>query len=120
MLRKKISKRQYHYHKRRPGMKHIWFYSLFIGIPLGIFLTQLLFSHPPTSAKPIGEDESHLMKKLPSKVAIKYKQATPSAELNLQVPILMYHYVEFVRDPKDTIRKSLDIIPPVLDKQIKT
>ncbi len=36
------------------------------------------------------------------------------------LPILIYHYVEHVRDRKDTIRMSLDILPETFEKQIKT
>jgi len=38
----------------------------------------------------------------------------------LKTPILMYHYVEYVKDKNDTIRQSLNILPPVLEKQIQT
>jgi peptidoglycan/xylan/chitin deacetylase (PgdA/CDA1 family) len=38
----------------------------------------------------------------------------------LSVPILMYHYVEHVADPRDTIRISLDIYPEMLDRQLTT
>jgi peptidoglycan/xylan/chitin deacetylase (PgdA/CDA1 family) len=36
------------------------------------------------------------------------------------VPILMYHYVEHVRDPRDTIRISLDTYPETLERQVST
>lgn len=36
------------------------------------------------------------------------------------VPILLYHYVEYVKDEGDTIRKSLNIIPAVFDEEVKT
>ena len=36
------------------------------------------------------------------------------------VPILLYHYVEYVKDPGDTIRKSLNILPIVFDQEVKT
>lgn len=39
---------------------------------------------------------------------------------SVKVPILVYHYIEYVRDPKDTVRKSLDILPPTFEEQIKT
>lgn len=39
---------------------------------------------------------------------------------NIQIPILIYHYVEYVKDPNDTIRKSLNIIPPIFEKQVAT
>ncbi|MBI3380098.1 polysaccharide deacetylase family protein [Candidatus Gottesmanbacteria bacterium] len=38
----------------------------------------------------------------------------------IKVPILLYHYVEYVQDAKDTIRKSLDITPNTFEKQIQT
>ena len=38
---------------------------------------------------------------------------------SIDLPILMYHYVEFVKDPGDTIRKSLDINPFVFERQLK-
>lgn len=36
------------------------------------------------------------------------------------VPILLYHYVEYVKDPGDTIRKSLNIVPIVFAAEVKT
>ena len=39
---------------------------------------------------------------------------------NIRIPILVYHYVEFVKDIKDSVRRSLDIIPPVFEMQVKT
>lgn len=41
-------------------------------------------------------------------------------ELPLKVPILIYHYVEYVEDQSDKGRLSLNILPSVLDLQIKT
>lgn len=40
--------------------------------------------------------------------------------ITLRVPILLYHYVEYVKDKGDTIRQSLDIEPFVFDAEIKT
>lgn len=39
---------------------------------------------------------------------------------SFRLPILMYHYVEYVKDSGDTIRKSLNIIPFIFDQQVKT
>lgn len=39
---------------------------------------------------------------------------------NYRVPILMYHYVEYVRDSNDKTRISLNTLPLILDEQIKT
>lgn len=43
-----------------------------------------------------------------------------SRETSVHVPILLYHYVEHVKDKKDTIRQSLNIYPETLRSQIKT
>ena len=42
------------------------------------------------------------------------------AEVSLRVPILLYHYVEYVKDKNDTFRQSLNIPPHVLTSQIET
>lgn len=42
------------------------------------------------------------------------------APTSLNVPILMYHYVEYVADKRDTIRQSLNIYPSTLTAQIET
>lgn len=39
---------------------------------------------------------------------------------SLYAPILVYHYVEYVTDERDTIRKSLNTPPHLLIKQIET
>lgn len=38
----------------------------------------------------------------------------------IRVPILMYHYVEYVKDKGDTIRQGLDITPYTFEEEIKT
>lgn len=39
---------------------------------------------------------------------------------SVRVPILMYHYIEYVKDAGDTIRKSLNTTPYTLEQEIKT
>lgn len=38
----------------------------------------------------------------------------------IRVPILMYHYVEYVQDKGDTIRQSLDVTPYTFEQEVKT
>lgn len=38
----------------------------------------------------------------------------------VKIPIIMYHYVEYVADPKDTIRRSLDIPPNLFESHLKS
>jgi peptidoglycan/xylan/chitin deacetylase (PgdA/CDA1 family) len=37
----------------------------------------------------------------------------------VKLPIIMYHYVEYVKDEGDTIRKSLNIMPHIFEDQMK-
>lgn len=55
---------------------------------------------------------------LPKDVIESVKNVKP--QKSFKVPILLYHYVEYVKDEKDTIRKSLNIIPYIFDQELKT
>lgn len=41
------------------------------------------------------------------------------AQAHLKIPIIMYHYVEYVQDINDFIRKRLDISPAVFEKELE-
>ncbi len=41
-------------------------------------------------------------------------------DVAIKIPILMYHYVEYVTDERDTIRQSLNIEPHVFEQQLVT
>lgn len=57
------------------------------------------------------------MTQLPSDV--KEKMST-SVHISFKIPILIYHYVEYVKDKGDKIRISLNIEPWAFDEQVKT
>lgn len=46
--------------------------------------------------------------------------AKKTSNVTVRIPILIYHYVEYVKDARDTIRASLNITPNVFEAQIKT
>ncbi len=53
----------------------------------------------------------------------KSKEATSSTESAkpvVKLPIIMYHYIEYVQDQGDLIRKKLDITPANLEAQLKS
>lgn len=52
-------------------------------------------------------------------LSITVPQTTISVEYKKKLPIIMYHYVEVVQDPGDTIRKSLNINPYIFERQLK-
>lgn len=65
-------------------------------------------------------------KSIPIATASAVPVATKSATIQRQVPsvihvpILMYHYVEYVKDKGDKIRISLNTLPSALEQEIKT
>lgn len=87
-----------------------------IAIVFGSFLTGIGLGYVDGLA--------HGVVKHPARIAVA-REITPTPKpmiptANVHVPILVYHYVEYVRDVRDTIRKSLDILPPTLELQIQT
>lgn len=55
---------------------------------------------------------------LPSDIKESIKNLKP--QKSFKVPILLYHYVEYVKDKGDTIRKSLSILPYTFDLELQT
>lgn len=49
--------------------------------------------------------------------------STPKSDVyeksKVKLPIILYHYVEVVKDENDTIRRSLNILPQVFERQLK-
>jgi len=84
--------------------------SLFIGTNIRFLAGLINFNRI--------ENKSSEMKIVPEEVR---RQMTFSQyDRNYFIPILIYHYVEYVEDEKDTIRKSLDTTPDVFENQIIT
>jgi peptidoglycan/xylan/chitin deacetylase (PgdA/CDA1 family) len=67
---------------------------------------------------PIIETRKSLVKFLPPDIKKEIKYASPSA--TFRVPILLYHYVEYVQNKSDKLRMQLNVDPNVLDSQIQT
>lgn len=85
------------------------------GIVLGFFISEIWYQKK--------EKVSYMSANLETYLPL----ATNSAHFKIKnpvtsyrVPILMYHYVEYVKDARDTIRKSLDIVPAIFEQQIVT
>lgn len=78
----------------------------------------VLISYLPKISGGSNLDINKDVTKLPSEIRNRLEKSIPSA--TFRVPILMYHYVEYVKDERDSIRKSLNINPYVFENQIKT
>lgn len=77
-------------------------------------------SHLETSLKNEEAIEAN-QNKIPHEVLRKAKEEKSVLGANvLHIPILMYHYVEYVQDSGDTKRMSLDTTPYTLEQEIKT
>lgn len=110
MKKKKVKKKQRFFSKRLLFVLAVL--SIGLIITFG-FVVWRRFFH----VKYVLETNKTEVRKLPVEIEKKLLEASSSA---IRVPILMYHYVEFVKDKGDTIRQSLDIIPPIFDAQVKT
>jgi len=93
----------------------IIFIMLGVATYLGI---QKYFQARYTSEHPVIETKKSLVKELPPEVKKAMTIATPSA--TFRVPILLYHYVEYIHDTKDRLRAELNITPSVFESQVKT
>lgn len=69
--------------------------------------------------RPAYESSKTDMKKLPESLK-KQQEAIATPSSSFRIPILMYHYVEYVQDKKDKIRQSLNINPNIFEQQIIT
>lgn len=93
---------------------------LFVGLLLvcSLDLYKLKYSSNITFQR----TELNSMKKIPQDIkkemTKQIQQASVSATLN--VPILMYHYVEYVQNKKDTERQLLNVNPNIFEQQIET
>ncbi len=85
--------------------------SVFVILLFFPFITQQF-------AAPMAETDTNEVHTLPPD--IKKVLGTESQTTAYRIPILMYHYVEYVQDKNDTIRQSLDTTPNTLDSQINT
>ncbi len=97
-------------------------FSLPLIIVIGIFLvgfaTFCLYSYfqPSPLERPLSDADQF---RNPQPILpVMPQAASPSAALH--IPILMYHYVEHVKDTRDTFRQKLDTYPETLDSQLKT
>jgi peptidoglycan/xylan/chitin deacetylase (PgdA/CDA1 family) len=93
---------------------------LYIAIVLFVFLIGVGAFIVFNQFKPTGiELPKHEVRTIPSGL---HSLLTSSASIsaNLRVPILMYHYVEYVQDKGDKMRQALNVNPNVFDAQLKT
>lgn len=93
-------------------------HSLFSRAILLLFLLVGIFLILKAFGIPISENNHQDVKTLPPEIKKELQYSSPKT--SFRVPILMYHYVEYVKDKNDIIRASLTIHPATFEAQIKT
>lgn len=99
--------------------------TFIFGVIIFIFICiiAVIFYKVFTSqTKPTIESSRTEMKKIPPDVKkeLAKQTAKSTSPTTFRVPVLMYHYVEYVQDKKDTIRQSLNINPNTFEQQVQT
>lgn len=110
LVKKKSKKKQQEFFSKR-----LFFVSSVLMVVLIVIFGYIIwqgFINPY-----VLETQKTEIQKLPPEIEKELKVASISA---IRVPILMYHYVEYVKDKEDTIRQSLNIIPSIFEAQVKT
>lgn len=108
-------------HKKNPKKKSHQFVEMYIPfvIFLCVFSVFLAFivALVQSQFRQVVETQKTEIHKIPASVQ---KNFPLKPYISIRVPILLYHYVEYVKDKGDTIRQSLDITPNAFDSQVKT
>ena len=107
--------------KSHPVNLHRRFIELYIPIVICLSVISVfaayLIAFVESQFAQVFETQKTEVSQIPSTV----EKTLPSRPRGaIRVPILLYHYVEYVKDKGDTIRQSLDIVPHVFDEQLKT
>lgn len=89
----------------------------FLLVVLLIVATPVLFYNSRKVPEPGSDVE---VTQIPQDVRKVLAAQSTKPEITVRVPILLYHYVEYVQDKKDTLRQSLNVTPDILTAQIET
>lgn len=109
------------------GKKFVLGIMVGVGISLAIFLSFHLWlflsqqkKNDPSVVAPYYEPKVFQKPADLQKPKSASESAVISEEVKIRLPIIMYHYVEYVKDQGDIIRKRLDINPYVFENQLRT
>lgn len=95
-----------------------YFFAFLILIVIFI-VSALVYKLIMLQIRPVIETPKTEVIKLPPNIETQLRNEE-STSLKFRIPILMYHYVEYVQDKKDAIRQSLNINPYTFEQQVKT
>ncbi len=107
--------------KRKAKFNKYIFWGL-LGSLTGTAAVIAYFFVSPYFKAPVIDETKNMVTLPPEMVHVLGSETSIKAlpAISFRVPILMYHYVEYVKDPKDKIRISLHIPPNVFESQSQT
>ena len=97
--------------------RFFWLSTILVGVLIAAIIAVFVYRHfqnKKLATQYIQDQSAEQQSSLP------LPSPSPLPPTAFHVPILMYHYVEHVKDKNDTIRQKLDILPETFDSQIKT
>jgi peptidoglycan/xylan/chitin deacetylase (PgdA/CDA1 family) len=109
---------------KKPNQRRIidpWMVTtLILGIIITYLINQYIYNKKTNINKPVEEDKQIIAPYYTSNSFEKPPliQTPIPKEAQLRLPIIMYHYVEYVKDAGDLIRKRLDITPDTFERQL--
>jgi len=119
-----ITRDNSHTHLHFPNLQFILFALLLVvAISIGSFaLYRYYLANYYDSSLNGSEIKEALQQTIPQDVQQTLNKEEKKTELPavVHVPILMYHYVEYVKDKNDKTRASLNTTPYTLEQEIKT
>lgn len=108
--------------KKRKTKFNKYIFWGFLGSLTGTAAVIAYFFISPYFKAPVIDETKNMVTLPPEMVHVLGSETnikTPPA-ISFRVPILMYHYVEYIKDSKDKIRISLHIPPNVFESQLQT
>lgn len=90
----------------------------FVGMAIGALVTVAIFFVFSQRRKANGIVAPYYEEKVFTKPIIKPRQKDEKKAAKVKLPIIMYHYVEHVKDDNDLIRKKLNINPGMFERQL--
>ena len=109
--------------EQRKSTKHLLIIAivLFVGAIITYKLLPAHFFDSSLNGSEAKETKQNAVPKDVKKEVDKQRQINQiSTPPSYRIPILMYHYIEFVKDPNDKTRASLTTSPLTLSAEIKT
>lgn len=102
------------------GKRHLVIFQIIccLLIAIGTFYTAQYLFRLRMEQMPVIETPHNQITEIPDDVLSQIPSTI--SPVTLRIPILMYHYVEYVTDKNDTFRESMNIRPDTFDLQMKT